>query len=419
MSFTGDTTNGNATITAITDTSALDVGMLIRGAGIPSGAVIVSIVANTSITLDQNATATATGVTLTAQTIAEGQADLVALPTMPSIAVVVLVTKMALAGLVSSASVVKPAINLVTVKRAEAGLLAHAGATLDLKQIHIRHAGAKMVTSADTGSVDLLQITTQCAIAIFDSSADASCKLVGASDTDGLSFTDLLDEALSLWGISRRCSAPESAINRAINDINGSLQVVWNNAEGRNYFSNDTLTITLADGESSQDLGDDIQNVTGPCRRADNKRPLVPIGTIGELETFADLYGDETSTAEPLGYHIERIGQTGTSDAAKCVFHVTPAVSGDSMDFLLEVVKEAPRYSKYDIENSPTVPLPHAYGESLLLPVIRYKASCYHLFRQQDQKETIDREYQQAALSLGLADPLPGKSGDNMERRSA
>lgn len=250
------------------------------------------------------------------------------------------------------------------------------------------------------------------------SSLVGSADLTGASDSHGMSVCDVVKEMLGLWGIFCMKSAPDFALDRALNDLNGSLQTVWNHADERNYWSSDTLTITLASGESSQDLPDDIQNVVGPCRRSDNRRPLVPIGTIGELETFSDLYLDGETAAEPLAYHIERMNQDG-NDPAKTKFHVTPAVGDTGMDFLLEVVKEAPRFTAIDMTTCPIIPIPHRYVESLLLPIARYQASAFSLFVAKDQKETIDREYQQARIALGLADPLPGKAGDNIERREA
>lgn len=248
------------------------------------------------------------------------------------------------------------------------------------------------------------------------SSFSASADLTGASDSHGMSVCDVIQEMLGLWGMFCRDSAPEFALERALNDLNASLQTVWNHADERNYWSSDTLTLTLADGASSQDLGDDIQNVVGPCRRADNRRPLALIGTIGELETFTDIYLDGESAVEPLAYHIERMNQLG-NDPAKCVFHVVPPVSGDSMSFLLEVVKEAPRFNRSDLTTCPIIPIPHRYVETLLLPIAKYHASSFSLFIANDQRDAINRDYQQARIDLGLADPLPGKSGDNLERR--
>ena len=250
----------------------------------------------------------------------------------------------------------------------------------------------------------------------FESRMEAYLDLTGASDLLGMSVCQVVDEILSMWGMFCRKSAPDFARDRALNDLNAAMQMVWNNAEGRDYWANETLTLTLADGESSIDLADDIQNVIGPCRRADNRRPLVPIGTIGELETFSDLYLDGETTNEPLAYHVERMTQSGV-DPAKCVLHVTPAVVGASFSFLLNVVKEAPRFRSDDLITCPVIPIPHRYVETLLLPIAKYLASSYYLFRQQELKPTIDREYQRASISLGLADPLPGNAGDNRNKR--
>ncbi|HMM21084.1 MAG TPA: hypothetical protein PKA10_10120 [Selenomonadales bacterium] len=63
--ITGDTTSSSKTISNISNTVTLAVGMAVSGSGIPAGATIESIVSSTSITISANATATATGVTLT------------------------------------------------------------------------------------------------------------------------------------------------------------------------------------------------------------------------------------------------------------------------------------------------------------------------------------------------------------------
>lgn len=245
--------------------------------------------------------------------------------------------------------------------------------------------------------------------------ANAAADLTGASDEHGMSICDVVSAVLAMWGIFCRLSAPGYALDRALSDINQALQLVWNNADGRTFWTNQTLEIILGDGESSQDLGDDIQTVTGPCRRQDNRLPLSTIGTIGELETFTDTYLDGNATDVPVAYHIERLAQAG-NDPARTIFHTNSAVSGVDVTFLLEVVKEAPRFTRGDLVACPLVPIPHGYVESLLLPVARYNASSYYLFRLTDQKETIDREYQQARKQLGLADPLPGNSGDNKKK---
>lgn len=248
------------------------------------------------------------------------------------------------------------------------------------------------------------------------SEMSAGADLTGASDLRGRTLCELIKESLSLWGFLCAKNAPQYALDRAITDVNTAMQLVWNNAEGKDYWSNETMTLTIANGQSVSVLPDSIQNVTGPLRRADNKRPLTPLRSIGELESFADLYLNGETADQPLAYHIARMKQTA-EDPVKCVLNVVPAVSGASVSFLLEVIKECPRYTFGDLLKCPLIPIPHQYAETLLIPIIRYNASSYFLFSSSEasQKETIDREYKQAMISIGLADPNPVKSEEKDE----
>lgn len=56
---TGDTTSGNDTITNIEDTSEIEVGMFVRGTGIPTGATVGSLT-DTTVTLASSVQATIT-----------------------------------------------------------------------------------------------------------------------------------------------------------------------------------------------------------------------------------------------------------------------------------------------------------------------------------------------------------------------
>lgn len=66
ITFTGDTTSGSAVITNISSTVGLHDQQNVVGSGIPEGSGIDSVDSATQITLDTNATATATGVTFRA-----------------------------------------------------------------------------------------------------------------------------------------------------------------------------------------------------------------------------------------------------------------------------------------------------------------------------------------------------------------
>jgi hypothetical protein len=65
-SQTGNTTSGSAVITGLSDTSNIVADdYQVSGSGIPTNARVLSVDSSTQVTLDDNATETATGTTLT------------------------------------------------------------------------------------------------------------------------------------------------------------------------------------------------------------------------------------------------------------------------------------------------------------------------------------------------------------------
>lgn len=242
-------------------------------------------------------------------------------------------------------------------------------------------------------------------------SASFGIKACGDRGRDAIGLCEVMAEVLNLWGFTNTRGAPGYAIARALNDINAALQTVWNQSDNRDYWARETLTLALPSGVSFIDLPDSIQNVTGNCRLKDSRRTMTPLGTLSELEIFTDIYLDGAYVSEPVAYHIERKAQEGR-DPVKTIFHVTPPPD-TATEFLIEVVKEAPRYGLRHLADCPRIPIPHRYVESLLLPIARYRASSYYLFDDAPKKAAIDMEYQEARIALGMADPLPGDAGDN------
>ena len=129
---------------------------------------------------------------------------------------------------------------------------------------------------------------------------------------------------------------------------------------------------------------------------------------MGEVENYDIYYGGglthAASSGEIAAYFVERTSQTG-SDPAKATVHVAPTPSANT-HVLLDVVKEAPRYTWTDYKNCTALPIPHQYVESLLLPLCRFKASSYRLFVNSGDKDSIIQEYRMAMNQLGLNDPL-------------
>lgn len=451
FTFTGDTTSGSAVILVAVTTGILPDAFL-SGSGIPANARVVSVNPGVSVTMTLAATATATGVTIThgreisassspqasfvaalAATVAS-VSSLAATP-ISGVAVSVMLTgstksflatpftsinaSASLTGATASTSASPissfKASPLLTGAKNSFGA---APATAFQGEFFLTGASAVMSASPLSGFRGKASVTGASAsmAATPHTSFAGSVNVTGASDAHGLSVCDIVDQTLGMWGIFCRKNAPDFALDRAIHDLNHALQLVWNNADERSFWSRSTIQIVLDDGESSQTLPDTIQSVIGPCRRADNKQPLICIGSIGELETFSDLYLDSDITDVPVAYHIARENQEG-HDPSKITFHVNQTIDVDPVIFDLDVVLEPPRYIRNDLQSCPLVPIPHRYVESLLLPIVRYQASTFYLFRQQDLKPTIDREYQQARIQLNLADPLPGDSGDNRQSK--
>lgn len=242
------------------------------------------------------------------------------------------------------------------------------------------------------------------------STASANATLVRTS----LTICDVLRDIMMCWGMEQPCAAPEMAKISALNVLNNAMQVLWNQAKDRNYWTQSTINVTFNTGVTESILTNTIQNVVGPARLSTGEL-LVPLANISEAENFADAFVEDGTNNGPVSYYIERNNQAG-ADPAKCTMIISPAPTGN-ITVRLDVVTEAPRYFITDFVSCPLCPIPHKYVESLLMPVCRYLASHSHLFIQRERQEVIQNDYMQAAKLLDVADPLPGQSGENIGYR--
>jgi len=71
-SITGDTTSGSDSVSNVSDTTAVQIGMYITGTGIPAGATVL---AKTSTTIQLSANATANGTTVALETFKKIEFD--------------------------------------------------------------------------------------------------------------------------------------------------------------------------------------------------------------------------------------------------------------------------------------------------------------------------------------------------------
>ena len=78
----------------------------------------------------------------------------------------------------------------------------------------------------------------------------------------------------------------------------------------------------------------------------------------------------------------------------------------------LEVAYAAPRYTWRDVELATPLQLPSTYAESLLMPIVRQRATGFRLFTNQALRQTIEAQYMKAQLALGLVDPKPKQAAE-------
>ena len=231
---------------------------------------------------------------------------------------------------------------------------------------------------------------------------------------DGLTICDVIRDILLCWGIEQPCAAPQMAQTAALNILNNGMQVLWNQAKDRNYWTQSTLEVSFLSGVSTAVLSNDIQNVTGPARLTTGQS-LVPLANISESETFSNAFLEGVTPTTPVGYYIERNNQSG-ADPAKCTMIISPTPTVNTT-VKLDVVNESPRYTFLDLASCPVCPVPHKYVESILMPVCRYLSMHSYLFSDRDREKAIAAAYADARRLLDVADPLPGQSGENISYR--
>jgi hypothetical protein len=276
--------------------------------------------------------------------------------------------------------------------------------------INAYYGVSAQVTSQSFATATLGTITPARSNVFGTSTASANADLVRTS----LTICDVVRDVLLLWGIEQPCNAPKMAKISAVNILNQAMQVLWNQAKDRNYWTQSTLSQSISSGVSTLILTDSIQNVVGPARLSTGET-LVPLANISELENFQNSFLENTASNMPCAYFIERNYQPG-GDPARCTLMLAPAPTVN-ITLNLDVVTESPHYTIIDLDVCPICPIPHKYVESLLLPVSRYLAMHSHLFIQRERQEAIVQSYTQARQLLDVADPLPGLSGENYKFR--
>lgn len=230
---------------------------------------------------------------------------------------------------------------------------------------------------------------------------------------DHTGVCDVLREVFLLWGIENPCLALEWTRGRALADLNAAMQILWSQSAEVNYWTRSTLTLDFDTNQESKVLQNNIQNIVGPVRI--NRCALAPLQSRGELENYSTYYlgeySNDDSDVAPQAYYAERTNQGGI-EPCRVTLHLAPKPKNITT-LEVDVVLECPRFTWKDFQKCTAIPIPHQYVESILMPIIRHRASSFHLFIKPERMELINNERAQAFAQLGLNDPLAGKEEAN------
>lgn len=261
---------------------------------------------------------------------------------------------------------------------------------------NILTAGAPITVTA-TMTVDARADKALAGLIYPSISMTASASLIRPS----LTVCDVVRDILMQWGLEIPCSAPQFSKISAINTINQAMQMVWNRAKDRNYWTRQTVSVTYPADAVSYELSDSVQNIIGHVRL--DGRPLVPLGSRYEAEHFDELFGEDT-TNPPTAYFADRLNQAGSEPCKVTLMLVPPPAEEKTVS--VDAVMECTRYTVLDLDSCPLVPIPHKYVESLLMPVARYLSMQSHLFINEANRDAIVAAYQAALGGMDDADPL-------------
>ena len=150
-----------------------------------------------------------------------------------------------------------------------------------------------------------------------------------------------------------------------------------------------------------------VSNITSATLRSEDT-PLRPLSTRGQLESWRQTTG-AYQTGRPEYYFISRT-KSANADSTSISLEVRPHPDlgvGEAVGSLsVDVAVEPSRFEWADVAAGKPVSIPHAYVESLFLPIVRYKAIGNQYYAgTQETSASIQAGYQSALAQYGMVDP--------------
>ena len=191
--------------------------------------------------------------------------------------------------------------------------------------------------------------------------------------------------------------------------VNWAYQVLWSQVpeDRRSHYTRRLDTISLVAGTREYALAEDVQDVIGPVYRITDESPLMPLRHKTDVLTYAARV-KETRTLDngPVeAFYIERLNQLA-DDATRIKLWVAP-IPVAAVNLRAEVETQAPRFERDDFCSAtpPKLQIPHAYVESLLLPVAARYMMLSNRFNNAALGEQLEKEATRALAAVGVTDP--------------
>lgn len=225
-----------------------------------------------------------------------------------------------------------------------------------------------------------------------------------------MTLRGMFNDLMLLNGVENPDYSSASLRQQVLASITAACQIVQ--SAGEDYFCREEETVALTVGTSAYDLDKDIQRVLGEGRLSTGQ-PVRRIESRSHFNDFAPLYlGQASRTVEngtPLAMFIESMAESDAEklpDSVKIKAHVLPAPAASGLSLILTVIKEVPAYDAAALCDETVPPIPHAYHQTILLPIARYLATSGPYFkRNRELLPRIAEDYNRALSMLGISDP--------------
>lgn len=239
-----------------------------------------------------------------------------------------------------------------------------------------------------------------------------------------MTLSAILNDCLQVFRIPSSANAPQPALDRALIDINATIQQLED--AGEDFFTREEIQIPLTAETETYLLAKNIQTVLQPAKLSDGTI-LRELTSRGQLLQFGQIFqGQLTNTvasSKPSCFFVESLRDTTdtTGDSVLINVHLFPKPSASFVaglaQLVLNVINQPGQFTAAQLTaGTATIEVPHKYVESIFLPIMRYNASRSFLFTDKDKEAGIEEDYERALKLLSKADPRrpkPAESNDS------